>query len=450
MWRLKKDKQDLVMINPLINWWRSQQFSTALKQGNTRLAEQLLNDIQKSRSRLSSLEKLFQDKLQSDRSAYEHKKEAITLQKQLSQALQRIEELEQSIEFEQSAPSLFKPEPQLIHYISNNFKLIEHDEHKLQCTGTDEFVFDKFEASLVEYLKLEFDKSPSERIRIALKEAHNDIVRLKNKKDPEYNLDLSPHAYFMNYFLNNVYGAYLAWFLVYKRSLLPTKVNILDIAAGPATIAYGLALLLQSIGNCVQIPQTHISYYSLEKQSLFQYRGLQFWRRYIENQQIKTNAYFRFDTTDIFASDGKLNKLPQDFFDFIVISHCFFSDPKQRFKSYEIYKQVFSTCLATKGYALLIIQGGKLFQFYNIRPSEDIKQENSIVIKFVEELGLNLEWYTYVTSTGRRMSMKSEFAKFAKEHLPQQKQMLPLKQQYLGTRHCSHYALDDYIILAKK
>lgn len=67
------------MINSLINWWRSQQFSTALKQGNTRLAKQLLKDIQNSRARLSSLEKLFQDKLQFEQSAYEHKKEVVTL-----------------------------------------------------------------------------------------------------------------------------------------------------------------------------------------------------------------------------------------------------------------------------------------------------------------------------------------------------------------------------------
>lgn len=254
----------------------------------------------------------------------------------------------------------------------------------------------------------------------------------------------------MNYFLENVYGAYLAWFLVYKRSLPPTKINILDIAAGPATMAYGLALFLQSISNCVQLPQTHISYYSLEKQSSFQYRGLQFWRRYIENQQITTNAYFRFDTTDIFASDGKLNKLPQDFFDFIVISHCFFSDVEQRTKSYQIYKEVFENYLKTKGYALLIIQGGKLFQFYNTRPSEDIKQENSIVRKFVEELGLNLEWYNYITSTGRRTPMKSGFAKFADENLPAQKQMLSLMQHYLGIKDGLNYALDDYVILAKK
>lgn len=32
------------MSNPLANWWRRYQFQSALKQGNTRLAEQLSNN----------------------------------------------------------------------------------------------------------------------------------------------------------------------------------------------------------------------------------------------------------------------------------------------------------------------------------------------------------------------------------------------------------------------
>ena len=242
----------------------------------------------------------------------------------------------------------------------------------------------------------------------------------------------------------------LAWFFIYKSGLLSTKVNILDIAAGPATMAYGLALLLQSMSSFLQIPQIHISYYSLEKQPSFQYRGLQFWRRYIEQQQIVNNTYFSFDTTDILAEDGKLNKLPESFFDFIVISHCFFSDPLLRIQSYKIYREVFSKSLKTQGYALLIVQGRKLFTTYNLRQSEDFIQEENLVRRFVEELGLNLEWYTYVTSTGKRMPMGSDFAKFAQENLPAQKHMLKLMQQYLGIKHSSRYALDDYIILAKK
>lgn len=73
----------------------------------------------------------------------------------------------------------------------------------------------------------------------------------------------------MRYFLENVYAAYIAWFLIYKSGLLPTKLNILDIAAGPGTVAYGLALLLQSSSAFSSMPAMHISYYSLEQQAPF-------------------------------------------------------------------------------------------------------------------------------------------------------------------------------------
>jgi hypothetical protein len=436
------------MSNPLANWWRRYQFHSALKQGNTRLAEQLLQESQNLGIRLSWLQKLFKDKLQSEQSAYEYNKEAVTLQRKLSQALQKVEKLEQTISFNLHENCLLLPEPKFVEFVTNSFKLVEHD-NKLQCSGIDSQVFNDLEASLVEYLKQEFDKKSTSYLKIALKNAHDDIIQLKNGKDPDYNLDLTPHVYFMKDFLHNVYGSYLAWFFIYKSGLLPTKVNILDIAAGPATMAYGLALLLQSMSSFLQIPQIHISYYSLEKQPSFQYRGLQFWRRYIK-QQIANNTYFSFDTTDIFADDGKLNKLPESFFDFIVISHCFFSDPLLRIQSYKIYREVFSKSLKTQGYALLIVQGRKLFTAYNLRQSEDFSQEENLVRRFVEELGLNLEWYTYVTSTGKRMPMGSDFAKFAEENLPAQKHMLKLMQQYLGIKHSSRYALDDYVILAKK
>lgn len=438
------------MSNPLANWWRRYQFQSALKQGDNRLAEQLLQESQNLGIRLSWLQKLFKDKLQSERCAYEYKKETITLQEKLSQALKKVEKLEHTIHWNLHENCLLLPNPKFIEFVSDSFKLVEHDKHKLQCTGIDSQVFNELETSLVEYLKQEFDKKSTFSLKTALKNAHDDIIKLKNGKDPDYNLDLTPHVYFMKYFLHNVYGSYLAWFFIYKSGLLPTKVNILDIAAGPATMAYGLALLLQSMSSFLQVPQIHVSYYSLEKQPSFQYRGLQFWRRYIEQQQIASNTYFSFDTTDIFAGDGKLNKLSESFFDFIVISHCFFSDPLQRIQSYKIYREVFSKSLKTQGYALLIVQGRKLFTAYNLRQSEDYSQEENLVRRFVEELGLNLEWYTYVTSTGKRMPMGSDFAKFAEENLPAQKHMLKLMQQYLGIKHSSRYALDDYVILAKK
>lgn len=392
----------------------------------------------------------FRDKLQSAQSAHQYKTEAATLNGQLRQALQRVEELQQKIEFYQPNNFILQPDTTFIDFISNSFKLIDHDEHKLQCTGIDQRVFDDFEASLVEYLEQEFEKNSAARLKAALKNAHEDIERLKSGQDPEYSLDLTPHVYFMKYFLENVYGAYLAWFLIYKYGLLTTKINILDIAAGPGTMAYGLALLLQSSSSFFPMPAMHISYYSLEQQASFQYRGLQFWRRYIEAQQTATNAYFRFDTSNLFNYSSQSKKLPKDFFDFIVISHCFFSDPDQRTKSYKVFGEVFSLCLKTQGHVLLIVQGRKLFKAYNVRPSEDSDQEKTVVRRFVEELGLNLECYTYITSTGRRTSMGSDFAKFAEENLPVQKHMVKLMRHYLGIKHGAHYALDDYVILAKK
>jgi len=102
----------------------------------------------------------------------------------------------------------------------------------------------------------------------------------------------------MQYFLDNVYCAYLCWFLIYKFGMLPNKLNILDIAAGPGTVADGI-LYFGSSNGFTDASNAHLS---LEKQSSFQYRGLQFWR-HIEPQQTATNAYFRFDTTDIFFTD---------------------------------------------------------------------------------------------------------------------------------------------------
>ncbi len=147
---------------------------------------------------------------------------------------------------------------------------------------------------------------------------------LKIGQDPDYRFSLTPHVYLMKYFLENVYCVYLAWFLIYQDGLLPTKINILDIAAGPGTVAYGLALLLQSSGDFFPISQMHISYYSLEKQDAFQFRGLQFWRRYIESLINPVNAYFRFVTTDFLTWKDQYNNLPKNL---ICLKLIFFHFP---------------------------------------------------------------------------------------------------------------------------
>lgn len=270
----------------------------------------------------------------------------------------------------------------------------------------------------------------------------------KSGQDPQYKFALSPYVYLMRYFLDNVYCAYLAWFFIYKSGLLPTKINILDIAAGSGTIAYGLALLLQSITKFSTLDTQHISYYSLEQHKDFQYRGLQFWRSYIERQEIATNAYFRFDTSSIFDYNCQSKKIPLKFFDFIVISHCFFSNPETRIKSQTIYQQIFSNLLTKNGYVLLIIQDKKLFKAYNVRPSEDPHQEELTIKNFVEDLGLKLVWYKYLTSRYSRKPI-ANFGKFARENLACQKFMSPLLRQYFKLNFDSNYTLDDYVILAQ-
>ncbi|MEH1861078.1 MAG: photosystem II assembly protein [Nostoc sp.] len=427
------------MNNPIANWWRSQQLKLSLKRGDIRSAVQLLQEIQKSGARFSWLEKLFRDKLQFERYSQEYKRQTETLSKQLTEASQQKDDL------------ILIPDEEFVKYIYKVFNFIQHDEYKLQSTGIDERIFDDLESRLVEYLKEEFSKIPEKQLFIKLEDALEDINNLKIGQDPDYHFSLTPHVYFMKYFLENVYCIYLAWFLIYQDALLPSKVNILDIAAGPGTVAYGLALFLQSSSGFFHIPQMHISYYSLEKQDAFQFRGLQFWRRYIESRLTPVNAFFRFVTTDIFTWKTQSNNLPKDFFDFIVISHCFFADPAKRVEANNTYKEIFATSLKKSGYILLIVQDKKLFKVYDVHQFENQEQEKNVVDKFLAELGLELVWYKYLTSTDSRKPLSGvEFGKFAREKLPKQLYMSPILQQYFGQKHQLHYTLDDYVILAKK
>ncbi|MEG4996462.1 photosystem II assembly protein [Microcoleus sp. B4-D4] len=437
------------MSNPLANWWRSHQFNEAVKSQNNRLAKQLLKQIENSGAKLSWQQKLFKERLQLEK----------LLQKKndrIKEGDRHLAELEIQLSFGQLDDSLARidestlfPDTKLIEYISKAFKLIECDASMIQCTGIDDKVFNKFEQHLAGFIKNELNKSNREKSNVdyLLKQAIDDIQKLKEGQDPQYSFELSPHIYLMRYFLDNVYCTYLAWFLVYKAGLLPTKLNILDIAAGPGTVAYGLGLLLQSSSDFFSMPPMHISYYSLEQQKAFQYRGLQFWRQYMEPQAM--NAYFRFDTSSIFDSANQSKRLPRKFFDFIVISHCFFYDDERREKSHQIYKDIFINTLTDSGYVLLIIQEKKLLKAYNVRRVNDCQKELSVVKQFVDELGLNLVWYKYLRSTDSRTSHPN-FAKFAKENLPLQKFISPLFRQHFKLPYDLSYAVDDYVVLANK
>lgn len=430
-------------------FWRSQQFQSAVKQGKTRLAEKILQDIEKSGTSLSWVEQLFKDKLKAETYLDSRNSEIASLTQRLHQALKRNQDLAFKDEFDWF--DNFAVNQEFIDFIAKTFKFVEHDDYKLQITGIDERIFDDFEADLVAFLKEEFSRIPPEQLKVEMQKAVDDLNQLKQGKDPDYSFSLSPHVYLMRYFPEGVYCTYLAWFLIYQAGLLPTKFNVLDIAAGPGTSIYGLALFLRSSSGFFPLPAMHISYYSLEKQAQLQYRGLQFWRRYIENQTLPTNAYFRFDTCDVLTWDERNSKLPEKFFDFIVISHCFFSDPVTSVQANRTYQQIFNQSLSDRGYALLIIQDKKIFRTYGFEQSENIQQEQEVILKFLAELGLKLLWYKYLKSTDSRKPIPGAiFAKFAAENLPKQTYMSPLLQQHFNLKYQSQYTLDDYVILAQK
>jgi hypothetical protein len=155
-------------------------------------------------------------------------------------------------------------------------------------------------------------------------------------------------------------------------------------------------------------------------------------------------------TADIFSSEEKYSNIPKNFFNFIVISHCFFTDDSKRIKANNIYKKIFTNSLSSQGYVMLIIQDKKLFKTYNTYRVEDKEQEKNVVYKFVEELGLKLVWYKYLTSTGLRKGYTIDFAKFARENLPKQVYISSILKKYFDQNYESKYTLDDYVILAKK
>lgn len=431
----------------IANWWRSQQFKLAISRGNTRQAMQLLQEMQKSGARLSWLEKLFRDKLQLEIYSQQYKQEVKSLKNKLNDALQELE----NINTQEQNSQVLVPEQEFIESVYKNFNLKYHDQTKLQCTGINQDIFNDLEENLIAYLQDELSKIPQKQLKLKLEDALEDINNLKIGRDPSYAFSLTPHVYLMKYFLENVYCLYLAWFLIYEAGLLPKNVNILDIAAGPGTVVYGLALFLQSSIGFLQIPQMHISYYSLEKQDAFQYRGLQFWRRYIESRKTLINAYFRFVTDDIFNFNPQSSNLPEDFFDFIIISHCFFLESQKKQRANSIYQKIINTSIRKNGYVILIIQDKKLFKSYDMPRTEDISKEQYIVNQFVSDLDLELVWYRYLTSRdSRRPCSAMEFAKFADEKLPKQLYMTSLIQKYFDQRHNCNYKLDDYIIIAKK
>lgn len=434
------------MINLIGNWVRSLQFWSAFQRNNIPLASKHLKRIQSSGAKLSPLQKAFQAQLKLEQDLFQSQREI----KQLRQQVTHLEFQYLEPEFNQAESSSYlTPNPDFIEFITKSFKIVEHDETFMQCTGIESRIFDDFENALADFLTEDLNQhSHKPNFQRHIEEAVNDLNKLKRGIDPEYKYKFSSQIYLMRYFPENVYCAYLAWFLVYKSGLLSEKINILDIAAGPGTIAYGLALLLQSSHGFFE-SSPHLSYYSLDLQKNFQYKGLQFWREYMEPKGM--NAYFRFNTVNIFEYSQHLSQLPKDFFNFVVISHCFFSDDEQRSQSNQIYQQIFDQSLSNGGYVLLIIQEKKLFMPYDIRQSEDRDEESQLINRFLNDLGLKLVWYKLLNSRNSRTPLSAvEFSKFARKSLVSQQWISPLLQQYFDLNYESSYTLDDYVILAQR
>ncbi|MGL5804155.1 MAG: photosystem II assembly protein, partial [Xenococcaceae cyanobacterium] len=71
------------MINFVVNWWRSYQFSRAIARENLVKAKQLLQESERSGVKLSGLEKFFKKQLQSEQSLALYKQEVESLSKKL-------------------------------------------------------------------------------------------------------------------------------------------------------------------------------------------------------------------------------------------------------------------------------------------------------------------------------------------------------------------------------
>ncbi|NJN63338.1 MAG: hypothetical protein HC795_19100 [Coleofasciculaceae cyanobacterium RL_1_1] len=139
--------------------------------------------------------------------------------------------------------------------------------------------------------------------------------------------------------------------------------------------------------------------------------------------------------------------MPDQRFDFLTISHCFFADADRYERSMAIYRQIIRDRLAPNGMVMLIVQWSKI-------PGRtrdcSAATERDLLRRFVElDLGLELEWCRYVSSTGQRGKIDN-FAMFAREHCPPQPKISWVAHDYLDESHIRHYAIDDYIILARQ
>ena len=434
------------MINLFKNWWHSYQFSSALKGKKFKLAEKIFQEIQKSDANLSILESLYLENQRLISSLDIYKKETLGLRKRVSE-IHESQNLVALPVTTKLANDIIEVDSEIVRFICHEtkFKFESGDTEFLQFTVIDNEVFDELESKLAHYINRHLNHCNLDEIRLAYQE----LKKVKSGKDPDYSYPLIEYVYLLEYFLDNTYCSYLAWFLIYRSGKLKNNLKILDVAAGHGTMLYGLAGLIERLHKNGLETSMHINYHALEQQDLFLKTGLEFWQEYTSDNHPSSNTFWRLDSSNLFDYyKQKIDNLPVEFFDFIVVSHCFFWEYERRTTSTQIYLDIFQKHLAKDGYVVLIIQESKLFSLFDEK--QKTKQvELKIIQSFVESFSLQLIWYKRVDSTPTRDKMNTSFSNFAQVNLPLQKHISPIKKELFNLRFDSNYIVDDYIIIAQ-
>ncbi len=434
------------MINWFKNWWRSYQFTCALKAKRLKLAEKIFQEIQKSDANLSILESLYLENQRLVSSLDIYKKETLSLRKRVSEIQESQTLVTLPVVVTKLESDTIDIDSEIVRFIcrETKFKFESGDTEFLQFTGIDSEVFDNLESKLANYINRELSRYHQDEIRLAYQE----LKKIKSGKDPDYSYPLIEYVYLLEYFLDNTYCSYLAWFLIYRSGKLKKNLKILDIAAGHGTMLYGLAGLIERLHKSGLETSMHINYHALEQQDLFLKTGLEFWQEYTSVNHPSSNTFWRLDSSNLFDYyKQKVDNLPVEFFDFIVICHCFFWNADRRATSAQIYSDIFKKHLAKDGYVVLIVQASKLFSLFDEkRKTKEIEAE--IIQDFIDLFSLNLVWYKRIDSTCQR-DKTDDFYGFVQENLPLQKYLYTIKKKLLNVKFNSHYILDDYIIFAK-
>lgn len=434
------------MINWFKSWWRSYRFTNALKSKNLKLAEKIFCEIEKSDANLSILESLYLENQRLISNLDVYKKETLSLRKRISEINESQKLVALPLE-EKVKEDRIASDSEIIKFICHEtkFKFETGDTEFLQFTGIDNEVFDNLEAKLSIYLNRELNRYHKDEIQLAYRE----LKTVRSGKDPDYSYPLIEYVYLLEYFLDNTYCSYLAWFLIYRSGKLKNNLKILDVAAGHGTMLYGLAGLIERLYKNGLETSMHINYHALEQQDLFLKTGLEFWQEYISGNHPSSNTFWRLDSSNLFDYyKQKTDDLPVSFFDFIVICHCFFWNADRRATSSQIYADIFQKHLAKDGYVVLIIQASKLFSLFDEK--RKIKEiEFEIIQDFIDSFSLKLVWYKRVDSTAQRGKMNVNLNQFAKDNLPLQKYISPIRKNLFDLKFDGNYILDDYIILAQ-